>query len=332
MPEIRQNIVTGEWVIIAPERAGRPGDFAAPRRTPPESRPPYLATCPFCPGNEDQTPPEVLRLPRHGPWQVRVVPNKYAALEKQSRRELYSTGVYRTLSGAGWHEVVIESRQHNVSPAIQSDEEVARTLTALQMRGAEMAQDPRVEQIMYFKNHGPGAGTSREHPHVQIIGLPLVPPRIQTRIEAARRYFDETSACAVCSLWQAEASDGERVVAESECFVALVPYAAFAPFHTWIVPKQHRASFRHASARELADLGALLRSVLLRIYTGLDNPDYNYVIQSAPVGLHRCETLHWYVAITPRLIPWGGFELESGMFINTALPEENARFLRERDT
>jgi UDPglucose--hexose-1-phosphate uridylyltransferase len=114
--------------------------------------------------------------------------------------------------------------------------------------------------------------------------------------------------------------------------IAFVPYAAFAPFHTWIVPKQHRASFCRAEADELADLGALLRVVLSKVYAGLDDPDYNTVVQSAPAGVGQSEALHWYVEVTPRLIPWGGFELGSGMFINTALPEEDARFLRGVDT
>jgi UDPglucose--hexose-1-phosphate uridylyltransferase len=329
MPEIRHNIVTGEWVIMAPKRARRPGDFAMPGRVRTEMRPEHVATCPFCPGNEDQTPPEVLRLPRDGPWQVRVVPNKFAALHKEAHRELCSDGLYRALTGVGWHEVVIESRRHNAPPALQTGEEIARTLTAFQMRGLEMAQDARIKQIVYLKNHGPGAGTSREHPHAQILALPIVPPRIRARVEAARRYFDEVGGCALCQMWQAEAASGERVIAENERFTAFVPYAAFAPFHIWIVPKRHRASFRRADASELADLGVLLRSVLRKIYVGLDDPDYNYVIQSSPLDVSQSDCLHWHLAITPRLIPWGGFELETGLFINTALPEENARFLRE---
>jgi len=329
MPEIRQNIATGEWVIMAPDRAQRPGNFAVPRRAPMETRPTYVATCPFCMGNEAQTPPEVLRLPRDGPWQVRVVPNKFAALESEVPREFHSSDLYPCLTGAGWHEVVIESGRHNATAALQTDEEVARILVAFQERGREMARDPRIEQIIYLKNHGPGAGTSQAHPHSQILALPLVPWRVQARVETARRYFDETGRCALCDMWQAEIARAERMVAESEGFSAFVPYAACAAFQTWIVPKRHRASFRHAGADELADLGGLLRLVLRKIYLGIGDPDYNCVIQSAPVRACRSDDLHWYLTVTPRLISWGGFEMASGMFINTALPEENARFLRE---
>ena len=328
MPEIRQNIATGEWVIIAPERAGRPADFAALGRAPRRTLPEYVATCPFCPGNEAQTPPEVLRLPQDEVWQVRVVPNKFAALQQEDLHQIHVDGTYPTRAAEGWHEVVIESRWHNAATTRQTAEQIARTLTALQMRGAEMVRDSRVEQVFYLKNQGPGGGTSREHPHWQIIALPLVPTRVQGRVAVARRHFEETGACTLCQMWLAEAATGERVVTESEGFLAFVPYAAFAPFHIWIVPKQHRVSFREADPDELADLGTVLRSVLRRVYIGLQDPDYNIVVQSSPVNVSLDNGLHWYMTVTPRLIPWGGFELASGMFINPASPEEDAQFLR----
>jgi UDPglucose--hexose-1-phosphate uridylyltransferase len=130
-------------------------------------------------------------------------------------------------------------------------------------------------------------------------------------------------------MWQAEVAGGERVVAEGEHFVAFVPYAASTAFHTWIAPKRHQPSFRRADPGELAELGGLLQLVLRKIYEGIGDPDYNYVIHSAPVGACQSDFLHWYLVITPRLIPWGGFAMESGVFINSALPEESARFLRE---
>ncbi len=330
MPQIRHNIATGEWVIVAPERAGRPKDFTAAKRTLQKASPAYLAACPFCPGNEHQTPPEVLCLPHDdGPWQARVVPNKFAALQRKDSQEQCSEGVYRALAGVGWHEVVIETPCHNAPPALQSDEEVARTLTAFQMRGLEMAQDPHVAHVLYVKNHGPDAGTSREHPHAQIMALPLVPPRTQARWEAARHYLDEHGACPLCALWQSEVASGERIVAASERFVAFVPYAAMSPYYIWIVPQEHRADFCQARPDELADLGALLRRVLHKIHLGLGDPSYNYVIQSASGEQLEGDHLHWYVEIIPRLVTWGGFELGSGAFINPALPEDDARFLRQ---
>ncbi len=327
MPEIRQNIATKQWVIIATERARRPEEFDRPGRTLTGSRPPYVATCPFCKGNEDQTPPEILRVPAEGDWQVRIVPNKFPALTPEGERVRHFDGIHRWMSGVGRHEVIVEGPVHNRCAALQTDAEVARTLAALQLRGREISQDERIEHINYFANHGAGAGTSLEHPHAQLIALPIVPHNIRRRMEEAQRYLDDTGDCVHCKIWCDEVAEQTRIIHQSEHFVSFVPYAAFSPFHTWIIPKKHRSSFLEADQDELADLGGHVRLVLFKLYAGLHDPDYNYVIRSAPPGLST-EYLHWYVTIVPRVSQAAGFELGSGMYINTALPEESARFLR----
>jgi UDPglucose--hexose-1-phosphate uridylyltransferase len=120
-----------------------------------------------------------------------------------------------------------------------------------------------------------------------------------------------------------------RIVSESEHFSAFIPYAALSPFHLWIVPRRHCASSLETSVKELQDLSQVLREVLRKIYFGLNNPDFNYIIRTAPEHERRPAYLHWYVSVIPRVTRTAGFELGSGMFINTTLPEERARFLRE---
>jgi UDPglucose--hexose-1-phosphate uridylyltransferase len=330
MPELRQNIATKEWVIIATERAKRPEEFVQPHRLLTEHRPGWEAGCPFCPGNEELDL-EVMRIPEHGPWQVRVVRNKYPALQREGERLRTFKGVNRKISGVGYHEVLIESPSHNTCPALQSTAEVSLMLEAFKIRGREIAQDTRVEQLIWFKNHGERAGTSLSHPHTQLIGLPIVPYHIRARTEEARRYFDDTGRCAMCHMLSDELKDGQRLVAKSQHFAAFVPYAALSPFHTWILPRRHESSFLNATAHELADLGELLRLVLRKLYLGLKDPDYNYVIRSAPLLDPGSEYLHWYVTIVPRVTQSAGFELGSGMFINVALPESSAAFLRAVD-
>jgi UDPglucose--hexose-1-phosphate uridylyltransferase len=327
MPELRQNIATKEWVIIATERAKRPEDFVQPARPLTEDRPEQEADCPFCPGNEEPDL-EVMRVPEHGPWQLRVVRNKYPALQREGERVRTFDGVHRQISGVGYHEVLVESPSHNTCPALESATEVALTLETFKIRGREMAQDRRIEQIIYFENHGEHAGTSLAHPHTQLIGLPVVPFSIRSRIEEARRYLDDMGCCVFCHMLDDELKDGSRIVAKSKHFVAFILYAAFSPFHLWILPRRHKASFLDATAYELADLGQLLRQVLRRLYVGLRDPDYNYVIRSAPTRDPGYEYLHWYVTVVPRVTQSAGFELGSGMFINTALPEASAAFLR----
>jgi UDPglucose--hexose-1-phosphate uridylyltransferase len=327
MSELRQNLATREWVIIATERAKRPEQFVQAAKEKVIERPAYDPRCPFCPGNEELDI-ERLRVPPAGEWQVRVVQNKFPALRENAVFERHSSGLRRSLSGFGYHEVLIESRLHNTCPALQAVDELERMLSTFQERGYVYNDDKHIEQIIYFKNHGALAGTSLVHPHAQLVGLPVVPHNIRARMEEARRYFDDHSECVFCRMRAEEEREGARVVAANASFTAFIPYAAFSPFHLWIIPHQHCANFLDASADEVRDLSAILREVLRKLYFGLNDPDYNYVIRSAPEHEHASDYLHWYVAIVPRVTQMAGFEMGTGMFINTALPEESAAFLR----
>jgi UDPglucose--hexose-1-phosphate uridylyltransferase len=319
-------MATKEWVVIATDRSRRPEEFVAPPG-PSSLLPERSIDCPFCPGNEEAEL-EIERDPCEGPWQLRVVRNRFPALTDDGQLVRIFDGVCRRISGVGAHEVLVESPRHNVSPALEQGSDLLRMLGAFQRRGRFHASDHRIEHIIYFKNHGLRGGSSLVHPHTQLIGLPVVPYHVRSRNEEARRHFDDTGDCVLCSMRRHEAEDRQRVVLESDFFTAFVPFAAFSPFHLWIIPRTHRASFLEAAAEEIRDLGFLMRELLGKIHYGLGDPDYNYVIRSAPVREAGGEFLHWYAVIVPRVSRQAGFELGTGMFINPALPEESASFLR----
>jgi len=328
MPEIRQNIITREWVIIATERAKRPEDFAktsAERVSPPH----YVPTCPFCPGNENQTPPEVYRQPFVGPWQVRVVPNKFAALDSSAELSRNIHGLKRTISGAGIHEVIVETPEHDRVTALLSEAEMAHVLETYHRRYLAVTADPRVAHATLFKNHGVRAGTSLEHPHSQIVGTPIIPPGVRDRMEHALRFYDENGECIHCAVLADELRDRQRIVAQSRDFVAFLPYAALTPFHMWITPLRHTASFAEATPEQLSDLARLLRIVLRKVYFGLANPDYNVTVRTPPSEARGLRYYHWYLSLIPRVTRVAGFEIGSGMFINPSLPETSAAFLRD---
>ena len=243
MSELRQNMATREWVIIATERAKRPEEFVQPAKERVEDRPAWAERCPFCPGNEELDL-ERLRLPAAGDWTVRVVRNRYPALRDQGERERHFDGINCAITGVGHHEVIVETRLHNTCPATETLHEVEQTLLALQLRGLALCGDRRVEQVVYFKNHGSAAGASLLHPHAQLLGLPVVPSTIRARIEEARRYFDDQGVCVYCRMREDEQRQQVRMVVESACFSAFVPYAAFSPFHIWVIPRRHSASWR----------------------------------------------------------------------------------------
>ncbi|PKM92642.1 MAG: galactose-1-phosphate uridylyltransferase [Elusimicrobia bacterium HGW-Elusimicrobia-4] len=329
MSEIRQNLVTKDWVIIATERAKRPEDFKKKGKSK-ITLPEFESTCPFCPGNEQKmSPDETLRIEKNGGWQVRIIPNKFPALSKTGERIRTVDGIKRKLTGVGLHEVVIETPLHNLTTALLPTDDVRNIIKSYKMRYNEMLKDKRIEMIIIFKNHGEAAGTSLIHPHSQIVATPVVPAQVRERFNDAQKYFDENFECVFCKILSEELKDGSRIVFETKHFVAFIPYAALSPFHCWIYPKKHYSNFGDITEDEISDLAVNLQTTLKKYYFGLDNPDFNYVIRSAPTDLKVLDFFHWYISIIPRITKTAGFELGSGMFINSSLPENDAKFLRE---
>lgn len=326
MPELRQNLATKEWVIIATERARRPEEFRA-GRGPREPRPEHRPDCPFCPGNESLTTTQKYALGGPKGWKVRVVDNKFPALVPSCRLEGPHPGLYRRLPGEGVHEVIIDSPSHARHPALFGQEEMSGLFSVYRERFREAAKDPKVALTLLFKNHGEAAGTSLEHPHSQLIGSSVVPANVRHRMDEAEKYHEKHKACVFCAMAEAERKDGLRILADTEHFTAFILFAALSPFHTWVLPKRHTASFGDVTDEELKDLAAVMRSLLRRLDKGLGDPDYNYIIQSCPQDRGETEPFHWYLSLVVRLSSAAGFELGSGMFINTALPEESAKFL-----
>jgi len=336
MPELRQDPATKQWVIVAKERAKRPHDFMKHSMPPP--LPAYKADCPFCPGNERMTPPETLAYRRGGPangpgWWVRVVPNKFSALVPDgslSRKE--EEGLFRKMDGVGQHEVIIEIPQHNQCLALMEDKQVEEVLLAYRERYLALREDPRFKLIIIFKNQGQAAGTSLEHPHSQLVATPIVPLSIRHRFEKAASHFDDHGTCVYCDIIQEGLGVRTRLILETERFVVFHPFASRSPFETLILPKEHEASFGSISMGDAKEFARALKTALCKLYQGLNNPDYNYMIHTAPIKDEHEDYFHWHLQILPRLTNPAGFELGTGIFINTALPEETAAFLRDLPT
>ena len=331
MSEIRQDPTTEEWVVIAKERARRPHDFI--RRQPRPELPPFSSSCPFCPGNETKTPPEVLlyRGEKARDWRVRAFANQFAALEPGGttvRRE--EEGFFLHMDGIGIHEVIVETPVHNKPLALMEGSGVEDVLRAYQERHNALSRLSFVKLVIIFKNQGLSAGTSLEHPHSQLVATPIVPKHIRMKYEVAIRYYDKTGRCLYSDLTENELKTGKRVVMETEKFVVFHPFASHQPFETWIVPRIPQACFGNASAEDLENLAHVLRIILLKLYRGLNNPDFNYVIDTAPGEYENKDYYLWHLRIIPRLAEVAGFEIGSGININTALPEETARFMREQ--
>jgi UDPglucose--hexose-1-phosphate uridylyltransferase len=326
--ELRKDPVVDRWVIIATERSKRPH---ANRTTTVSDG---GEACPFCAGSEGMTPPEVLayRDPSSNPnapgWRVRVVPNKYPALN--SLGDIFQTtdSAYVALNGVGTHEVIIESPNHCLSMAELGEEQVEDVLSAYRSRRIVLQNDQRWKSVLIYKNEGSAAGATLEHVHSQLLALPIVPREIEQEARALIAHYAATKRCLYCEMVDTERANGRRIILESAAFIAFCPFASRFPFEICLMPKQHSPAFDALANEELSELAFMLRQSLQRLLGIVDAP-LNYVIHSAPLrGLKR-EHYHWHLEILPRLSKIAGFELASGYHINTVAPEVAARQLRD---
>ncbi|HKW87967.1 MAG TPA: galactose-1-phosphate uridylyltransferase [Candidatus Acidoferrales bacterium] len=330
MPDLRKDPITGRWVIISSERGKRPSDFVRESVQMKGS-----ANCPFCPGNESKTPPEILAYGRNGSgkdspgWSIRVVPNKFPALGIEGDIDRQGEGLFDRMNGVGAHEVIIETPEHMSTLATLQERAVEEVLWAYRDRVLDLKNDRRFRYILLFKNHGEAAGASLEHPHSQLIALPIVPKRVREEVDNSRRYFDVKERCIFCDMIRQEMETGTRVILGNDQFIALAPYAPRFPFETWILPRQHSSSFENQSSPVYTSLSKLLREFLARLDAVLNRPAYNYVIHTSPIGEEINDHYHWHMEMMPKLTRVAGFEWGTGFYINPTPPEEAARFLRE---
>jgi UDPglucose--hexose-1-phosphate uridylyltransferase len=329
MSELRKDPILGRWVIIAAESSRRPSDFRS------EQGDPGASYCPFCEGNEVKTPPEIMALrdpstkPDEPGWRVRVVPNRFPALEIHDVLSSRAHGMYDTMQGVGAHEVIIEGADHTVSLTAMTDAEVRDIVGVYRSRLLDLRQDERLSTGMLFKNVGRAAGASLEHSHSQLIVTPVVPSRVQDEIDGARRWFEHRGRCVFCDMIAQERADRDRVVIDNEDVVAFCPFASRFPFETWVLPARHESHFEHTSDATLDVLATTLRRVLVKLEAALERPPYNYVVHSAPLPSAPLDHYHWHLEIIPRLTRVAGFEWGTGFTINPVDPEHAAAFLRD---
>jgi UDPglucose--hexose-1-phosphate uridylyltransferase len=339
LSEFRKDSLKGTWVITENQRVRQPREFSIDRQKP------TITICPFCPGQESKTPPEVFALrpdnsTANGPgWQVRVVPNKFPILRIEGELNQEFTGLNQSMQGIGAHEIIIETADHQRSLAQLDIAEITAVLMAYRARLIDLRQDPRFRYLQIFKNHGIEAGAPLPHSHSQLMAVPITPPVTRSELNICRGYFLNSGNCLVCDLLAQEIADGRRVVFNDGHFLILAPYASCFPFELRLFPLQHNHDFALQNDLELANCAKALQDMLRRLYRLLEDPPYNFILHTAP-PIHACvskpgywETLardyHWHIELVPRLSQIAGFEWGSGFFINPLPPENAAQFLRE---
>ncbi len=336
MSELRQNLASKEWVIIAPERSQRPDDLLEGIVSRPVSHSEYEEQCPFCPGNEEKF--GLIEKQRiadgKGGWGAKVIDNKYKVLDQFPTCPIMpdsfvSEGIYQKLTGCGSHELVIETDKHNNSIVDLSSRQIRDILALYIDRYRAFEENPNNLITIIFKNYGVLAGQTQPHSHSQIVGSRVVPLYVRSLLHEAEKHFDNYGTCVFCDMIKFEKKEEKRIVEENNDYISFVPFAAGSPHEVWILPKSHSAGIADIKEESLENLAYIFQIILSKFYTAIGNPDFNYVFRIAPYHLSKVPFYHWHIQILARTKIIGGFEQGTRIPVNTVLPEESAKMLRE---
>ena len=335
--ELRLDLVSGDWVVIATGRAKRPEMFKKEKRIK-ETLPKKL--CPFC-KIETQLPPVLIfsqgkkipykkgdKIPKN--WTTIVIPNKFPAFlpfdQLDKRKE---NNLYQRMNAVGFHEVVV-TRDHKKQIAQFSNKEVKEVIDVYHERYLDLMKRKFVRYVSIFHNHGVEAGASIAHPHSQIITTPLIDVDLKKALSKSRKFYRTHKKCIYCVMNDWERKHQERVVFENKNFLVICPFASKSAFQMIISPKKHSPYFEKITEKEKKDLAEAFRVALAKLYKALNDPPYNFYLHTAPADGKKYPYYHWHFTILPKTSVWAGFELGARMEISTIEPEKAAQYLRKQ--
>lgn len=327
--ELRFDLASKDWVVIATGRSKRPEMFKKEKRN-------KIAIskkqCPFC--QKDILKKAILIYPKNLKnnfnWSTIIIPNKYPAfLPSKNLNKKIEGGIYQKINAVGWHELVV-FKDHDKPLALFEEQKIKEIFDAYQERYLELKKKPYVNYISIFHNNGPSAGASQPHPHSQIITTPLIDVDLKEALKTAENYYQKNKKCLYCEMDEWEMKTKSRIVAQNNDFLAICPFASKAAFQVIITPKKHLPYFEEISESQKNNLAKIFKKVLFKIYKGLNDPDYNFYLHTSPVGGKKYPYYHWHWTILPKTAIWAGFELGSRMEISTIAPEMAAKYLKKQ--
>jgi UDPglucose--hexose-1-phosphate uridylyltransferase len=321
--ELRQDLITGDWVVIAPARSDRPDHFSLTDRGESHQNDPFN-------NPEASGQAEDLLVYRHadGDWSLRVFPNKYPAVARGRKQKDLSVGPYTAQTGVGYHEVIVTRDAHKSIPDLETWR-VAELFDAYHERYLALMNKKSVRAIQIFHNHGKQAGASLPHPHSQLIAVPVIDPDMTKSLHGAERYFRQNKKNAFGVILEFEQKEKKRILFENEHFVAFCPFASRASFAVTVLPKRDNPYFERITEAEKLSGAEALQEVLSALAKTLHSPAYNFYIRTAPCDGSVYPHYRWYIEIIPRVSIEAGFELASGIEIVAVAPEVAALLLRQ---
>jgi len=333
--ELRLDVVSGDWVVIATGRAKRPEMFKSERRRKIEELP--EGKCPFCQIETQEKPlliffrgnriPITKKIPKN--WTTVVIPNKYPAFISDRSLNAKMEGPYQIMNAVGLHELVV-TRDHQKSLGQFDTRQVKEVIDAYQSRYLNLMKEPQVHYVSIFHNHGAGAGASQVHPHSQIAAVPLIDADLRKALSNSQKYFENYQECVYCQMNDWEMKRKKRIVFENRDFLVICPFASKAAFEIIISPKKHLAYFEKITEREKLYLSEAFKVALSKLYKGLNDPAYNFYLHTPPCDGKNYDFYHWHWTILPKTATWAGFELGARMEISTIEPEKAAEYLRKQ--
>ncbi len=322
--ELRMDLVSGDWVIIATGRSKRPENFAKQKRVKEKIS---KKKCLFC---QDKILKKAVEKAnkKDGSWFVLSMPNDYPAFSKGESLNKQRRGPLRVMNGLGYQEVII-TKDHEKQIGQFSKEEVKLVVDTYQSRYLELIKKKFIKYVSIFHNHGKEAGATIAHPHSQIIAVPVIDPGLRGSINGAESYYRTNGECVYCTMIKWALKEKERIIYENQKFVVLCPFAPQVSFEIRVYPKEHWSNFERMSEKEKELFADALQVALSKLYKGLDDPPYNFYFHTAP-GDRRYANYHWHLNILPKTAIWAGFELGTGIEISTIEPEKAAKFLKKQ--
>ncbi len=327
LSELRQDLISGDWVVIANSRGKRPDDFKTETKVSEKSS---VESCLFCdPIASGQEKDVLIYNTADDDWSLRVFPNKYPAFTRPTGKIHHQTeGPYFWMDGLGYHEIVV-TKDHFERIGTMENLKVAEIFDAFQTRYLDLMNKKSVRYIEIFHNQGKQAGASIFHPHSQLVAIPVISPYVKLELKGADRYYKTNKKCVFCDIIEWEMEEDERVIFENDKFIAICPFASRRAFEVWVLPKEHQPYFERMETEDKIQVGEALNEAVRKINTVLNDPDYNFYLHTSPCDGKDYPHYHWHIEILPKTSIWAGFELSTGIEISAIEPEKAAKSLRE---
>lgn len=321
MAEFRRDPLLGNWVVVGYKK----------------TKTNVVGVCPFCPGNENLTPPSIREFrDREGRWLLRCfsVANPLFQVEEEENKR--AEGFYDKMGTLGADELIVENPAHTKSISAFEPAEMLRVVAMYTERIVDLKRDDRFRYVQIFKNHGEIAGSYLFHPHSHVLATPIAPSQITAELANSRNHYLLKERCLLCDVVSQEARQAKRVVALTSHFMVLCPFASRVPFEVWIIPRAHNPEFESWTGDAVQeDFVRVFLDTMKRIEKLASS--YSIVVHTSPNSAREGlvdenvrvnDYFHWHIEILPRDANSARFKREDQFYTILTTPEEAAMLLK----